>query len=702
MKRCYLFVSVKEESASIRAKPVHHLPSKGFRRDIQGLRAVAVVLVVVYHLLPGSITGGYVGVDVFFVISGFLITSHLLAKPPENLGMLLDFWARRVRRLIPAALTVILATLCMSWILAPDSRWRSISWDAIASAFYFQNWRLAANSVDYLGAKEAVSPLQHYWSLSIEEQFYIFWPILILSVFALSVRRGRKMLPRITAVLILISVASFAYGIYMTIVEPPAAYFVTGTRIWELGLGAVVACVYSYWRPGRFLGVLAAWCGVALIIWSATTYTPSVPFPGVAALAPTLGAALVIWAGSEVRASPAGPLGIKPMQWIGDASYSIYLWHWPLVVLVPLAGNGKMGPIDVTLIVIATLLLSWGSKNLIEDKFRSLPGLRVPVKSFAMGGISMVLIALVAAVPMLRLNSVEAHAEEEMAKATNSSDPCVGARALDRPASECPQVAIDDLVPEPAVAGEDRSDAYVDDCRAGEDFADVKTCTYGDGKRNVALVGNSHAAQWLPALQKYGQDHDLKITTYFASSCAPSAAELDFPAKESRGCHQWGQRVLEATSGDRYDAVILTSQSQKAVKGAAKEDRFSALADGYRGILGEWVDSGANLLVLQDTANPTMKNIPDCLSEEGATIDDCSGPRSDWIPKDPLSSEAQKFGNQVATADLNDHLCRPDRCSGANGGVLTYFDGAHMTATYSSTLSSYLGKEVEKVLATPR
>lgn len=658
-------------------------------------------LVVIYHLLPKSITGGYVGVDVFFVISGFLITTHLLSKPPTGLKMLVDFWARRMRRLIPAALTVILATLALSWLLAPQSRWQNISWDAIASAFYFQNWRLAANSVDYLAAEEATSPLQHYWSLSVEEQFYIVWPILILVIFAFSVRRGLKLLPTATVALGAVTLGSFAYGVYLTVVEPAAAYFVTGTRVWELGLGALVACVYQLWRPGRLLGVLVAWAGMAMIVYSAFTYTASMDFPGFAAVTPTLGAALVIWAGSQIRASPAGILGIRPVQWIGDASYSIYLWHWPLVVLVPLAGDGIVGPKDIALIVVATLLLSWFSKNFIEDKFRSLPALRLPRQSFIMGAAGMLVIAALAGTSLARMQVVEERNLEAVAQVATSENHCVGGRALDVPMAECPPADPQDLVPAPAVAGKDKSDAYVDDCRTGGKYTETKTCSYGDGSRNVALVGNSHAAQWLPALQKYAQGHDLTITTYFASSCAPNAAALDFTDEKSKGCQEWGQRVLQATRGDQFDAVVLTARNVKGVKGAAKEDRLSALADGYREILGDWVDAGTNLLVLHDTPypRPTAGEVPDCLASKGATIGDCSGTREEWIPEDPLYNEARALGDQVATADLNDHLCRTERCYAANGGVVTYFDGSHMGATYSATLASYLGKEVEKVLA---
>lgn len=677
-------------------------PQRRIRRDIQGLRAVAVGIVVIYHVMPKGLTGGYVGVDVFLVISGFLITTHLLAKPPTNLGMLADFWARRVRRLIPAALTVILATLALTFFLAPQSRWQSISWDAIASAFYFENWRLAVNSVDYLAAEEATSPLQHYWSLSVEEQFYIFWPVLVLAVFWLSVRWGLKLLPTASVALAAVTVGSFVYGVYLTSVEPAAAYFVTGTRVWELGLGSLVACIYSLWRPGRIFAVLTAWLGMALIIYSASTYTASMDFPGFAALTPTFGAALVIWAGSEIRAAPAGLLGIRLVQWVGDASYSIYLWHWPLVVLIPFLGDGIVGPKDIVLIVVTTLLLSWLSKNFIEDRFRALPALRFPSRSFAMGAAGMLLIGVLAGASVVRMDVIESENLKAVAQVAESSDSCQGARALDHTPSACPQIAINDLVPKPAIAGTDRSDAYVDDCRERGKYTGMKSCTYGDGSRQIALVGNSHAAQWLPAARKNVKDHDLTITTYFASACVPISVPLNFKDAESEGCQAWGQRVLRATSGDQFDAVIITARNVKGVKGAAKSDFNGALADGYRGILEDWVDAGTNLLVLHDTPYPgkTIKSIPDCLSAANATVDDCSADPSEWIPEDPLYDEAKKFGKSVYTADLNDHICRPDRCYGANGGVVTYFDGSHMTATFSATMDSYFGEEVKKALAT--
>ncbi|WP_343900753.1 acyltransferase family protein [Arthrobacter rhombi] len=667
---------------------------------MQGLRAIAVTLVVAYHLLPGTFTGGYIGVDVFFVISGFLITSHLMAKPPTSPRLLGQFWARRVRRLLPAAFTVIAATLCMTWLVAPESRWRSVSWDGIASAFYFQNWRLAASSTDYLAAEEAPSPLQHYWSLSVEEQFYIFWPVLILLVFAVAKRFGWRALPAVTGTLACVTAASFAYGIFLTEAEPAAAYFVSTTRIWELGVGALLACVHQLWRPGRVLGIVSAWAGLALIVGAATTFTAATPFPGAAALAPTLGAAALIWAGSSSKSSPTGVLGLRPVQWVGDASYSIYLWHWPLIALVPLVGNGRLGWIDSVVIIVGALALSALTKTFIEDRFRQAKFLAAPSRSFAMGACSMAVVAIMAVVPLVHVGMQEKSSQNQVAAARTSTDPCLGARALDQPIDACPQVDRDSLVPNPAVAADDKSDAYPDDCWEHSPYPGLRKCVYGNGSKDVALVGNSHAGQWLPALQKIADEEDLTITTYLASACAPIDADLALSASKQKGCRDWAQRAVEATTGDKFDLVIVSTRNVYGVAGSSKADFIPALQSGYEGLLKQWDSRGTNLLVLHDTPFPqtTVNSIPDCLADTHKDIQDCSGAPGDWIPEDPLYDAAKKLGSGIQTADLNKHICRPERCYGANGGIVTYFDGSHLSATYAATLSSYLEPEVVAAL----
>lgn len=689
-----------ERNTTIR--PIENTVSSatGYRADIQGLRAIAVTLVVAYHLLPKALTGGYIGVDVFFVISGFLITGHLLSKPPTTPRLLGQFWARRIRRLLPAAFTVILATFCLTWFLAPESRWRSVSWDGIASAFYFQNWRLAASSTDYLGAEEAASPLQHFWSLSVEEQFYVVWPILILIVLAVAARGRWKPRVLVTSAILVVTIASFGYGLYLTHVEPAAAYFVTTTRVWELGLGAVLACVGQLWRPGRVLGIVAAWLGVLLIAFAAATYTSGTPFPGSAAAVPTLGAVLIIWAGSTSRWSPTGVLGVRPVQWVGDASYSIYLWHWPLISLIPLVGNGHLGWIDAMVIIAATLVLSAITKTYVEDRFRNAPILKTPPRSFVMGLTSMGLVGAIALVPMLFLNGQQRASDQAIASARVSTETCVGARSLDHPLADCPVVPQDSLVPDPAVAADDKADAYPDGCWEQAPYPGLRTCTYGTGKRQVALVGNSHAGQWLPAFQKIADENGMTITTFLASSCAPIDADLAMSERNRVGCRQWGQKAVAATKGKKFDLVVVTARNVNGVVGSDKDSFFSGLANGYSALLKDWKVGGTNLLVLHDTPFPasSIESIPDCLAQKGREVRACSGKPKDWIPEDPLFEAAKKSGSGVHAADLNDHICRPDRCYGANGGIVTYFDGSHLTATYAATLSPYLEPEVLRAL----
>ncbi|MGP9837783.1 MULTISPECIES: acyltransferase family protein [Arthrobacter] len=664
------------------------------------MRAIAVTLVVTYHLLPGTFTGGYIGVDVFFVISGFLITNHLLSKPPTTPRLLADFWARRVRRLLPAAFTVIVATLSLTWLVAPESRWRSVSWDGIASAFYVQNWRLSASSTDYLAAEEAPSPLQHYWSLSIEEQFYIFWPILILVVLAVSSRMRWNSRMVVTGALATITVASFSYGLFLTASEPAAAYFVSTTRIWELGIGALLACVHQLWQPGRLLSMFSAWAGLLLILWASITYTPATPFPGAAALAPTLGAALLIWPACTSRWSPTGILSLKPIQWVGDASYSIYLWHWPLIAIVPWVGNGRLGWLDSVVIIGATLGLSALSKTFIEDRFRQARMLRLPSRSFAMGASSMALVAALALVPVYYVGQQEAMSEQKVAEAKTGADPCLGARALDKPPKGCPSVQRDELVPAAAVAGEDKSDAYADDCWESSPYPGLTKCVYGHGSRNIALVGNSHAGQWLPALQNIADKSDLRITTYLASACAPIDADLAISPEKRKGCREWGQRMVQATSGHAFDLVVVSTRNVYGVEGSSEGSFHEDLEEGYQGLLETWQEADTNVLVLHDTPFPhdTVPSIPDCLGDTDKSLAACSGKPSDWIPGDPLYDAARKLDGSIRTADLNDHICRPERCYGANGGVVTYFDGSHLSATYATTLSPYLEPEILSAL----
>ncbi|MES2170923.1 MAG: acyltransferase, partial [Actinomycetota bacterium] len=344
------------------------------RPDIQTLRAIAVLAVLAYHLFPAQISGGFVGVDVFFAISGYLIIGHLL-RGLQSRGRvgLADFWARRARRLLPASLLVLVASGVATVLLVPQVLWSEWFKELTASAAYVQNWLLSINAVDYLGADSGPSPSQHYWSLSVEEQLYIIWPLVLVIIVALAGRtRTRAINLTIGVVLVAATVASFIYSVWDVAVDPAAAYFVTPARAWEFGAGGLLA--YFAWLPGRgrlHLRTAAVWLGLAMILLSVLLYTAKTPFPGATALVPVIGTLLVIWADQPgTRWSPRVVLSIRPVIWIGDISYSLYLWHWPLIILIPAATGRDLSTLERFGIVLVSIVLAWFTKRFVEDPVR--------------------------------------------------------------------------------------------------------------------------------------------------------------------------------------------------------------------------------------------------------------------------------------------------------------------------------------------
>jgi peptidoglycan/LPS O-acetylase OafA/YrhL len=276
------------------------------RADIQWLRALAVTMVVVYHFWPTALPGGYVGVDVFFVISGFLITGGLISRPPGAWRDVLDFWARRIRRLLPAAFLVIAATWLAALAFAPASTWRQTARDGVAAAAYAENWNLWRKSTDYLAGDGLPSVFQHFWSLSIEEQFYVVWPLALWAAAAVVRRLKPALVPgTVLAVAGLATTASLVCSVWLTAGNPRAAYLVSPTRVWELSLGGILA---ASWRPltRALIRPRLVWArlasrgaGLAAMVTAAFAFSGSTPFPGAAALLPTIGSALFIAAGSD-------------------------------------------------------------------------------------------------------------------------------------------------------------------------------------------------------------------------------------------------------------------------------------------------------------------------------------------------------------------------------------------------------------------
>ncbi|MBM9461039.1 acyltransferase [Nocardioides sp. zg-536] len=683
----------------------------GLRTDVQALRAIAVTLVLVFHLWPSSITGGYVGVDVFFVISGFLITSHLLGRRPRTGRDLADFWARRIRRLLPASLTVLVATLAATRLLAPETRWGATADQAQAAALYYVNWLLASSSVDYLAADDAPSAVQHFWSLSVEEQFYVGWPILVLVLGLLGTvgalrRHSRAVLG---AGLVLVALASFAWSVYYTAADPARAYFVTTTRVWELAAGGILAfgVTGARWRAPRAGSALAV-LGLLLIVVAAVRYDEGTAFPGTAAALPVLGAVLVI-AGQTAPSSGVGRvLAVRPVQWLGDVSYAVYLWHWPIIVLLGEV-SGRLGVLDSIAVLASTLVLAALTKKYVEDPFR---GGRWSVRlrdTYVLGASGMAVVVALTLLQGAELDRRQARAQEQLAQATD--DPCFGAASL-APGAAC-EPPTGAPVPAPATAAEDRSEAYEEvggrDCWASRpDFDDVR-CSFGpaDADVRVVLTGNSHAGHWLPALQVLAQSRGWRIDTYLASQCALSQVPQRFDTDaHSRACQDWVRRTTATIAQEAPDLVVTSNRISVSAVGVAPQDNGAAYRSGYEAVLREWSEAGLAVLALHDTPAPGdggLHSVPDCVAEHLDDLEACSAPRSEWEPDDVVVDAVAAIGDpRVRSADLNDLICGPQRCEGVVGGAVVYFDGSHLTATYARTLAPFLAPVVDDLLPEPR
>jgi peptidoglycan/LPS O-acetylase OafA/YrhL len=695
-------------------------PRGGVRADIQGLRALAVSTVFVYHLWPQGFTGGFVGVDVFFVISGFLITSHLLAHPPRTARDLVTFWSRRIRRLLPAALFVLTATLIATRLLAPPTYWADTAAQVRASALYVVNWRLAHDSVDYLASTNAPTPVQHFWSLSVEEQFYLGWPILILLLCLVAQLARRRSVMPVSVGLAVVTGLSFAYSVHETAVNPAEAYFVTPTRIWELGVGGLLAAAVSARAFGRtrdtealplprWARVVLAWIGLAAILWASMRYTGSTSFPGWRAAVPVLGAAAVIGAQAPSGLlSPLTFLAPRPVGWLGDVSYSVYLWHAPLIVLVPFVTGNHRDALDDIAIIGAVLVLSGLTKPLIEDPFRR-PGWGVPLyKPYLLAAAGMVVVVSAAQLQTAEVHYRIVQASTATKRAIATHAPCFGAAALAAPAGACPIDNAGPLTPSPIAASSDKSDAYEKhgsgDCFAAQPAYALRTCHFGDTSSSikVALVGNSHAGQWLPALEAVAKEEHWQITTYLASRCAFAQTAQDFDTNaETRACLKWVRAAESKLEQGNFNLIVMTNRISVGAVGYTYARSASAYERGYAAVLQALDAAGKRVVVIHDTPAPGIA-IPDCLAEHTSNHSACDTPRARALRIDPaLDAVSTRHAAHVTAIDLSDHICEKAICQAAVGGVPVYFDQTHLTATYSTTLGPSLEPVLVRALVVP-
>ncbi|MCM3661031.1 acyltransferase [Georgenia satyanarayanai] len=668
-------------------------PTTRFRGDIQGLRAVAVGLVLLYHAGVPFLPGGFVGVDVFFVISGFLITG-LVVRELERTGRLSlsRFYARRAKRLLPATAVVFVTVAALTLLFLPVTRWRDVAGDIAASSVYLVNWRLADRSVDYLAAESAASPLQHFWSLAVEEQFYIVWPLLIVALFWRW--RGGNASRRLLSGLLAIAVPSFLWSVHLTTANPGAAYFVTTTRLWEMAVGALLAVVVVHALTPAARTVLG-WAGLVAIGYAALTFDAATTFPGASALVPTLGAAAVLLAGSGDGRGELRPLTAAPMQHVGAWSYSLYLWHWPLIV-VATAVWGTDGTLPVTtglLVATASGAPAWLTYRLVERPFHRSPRFAVPWRAGVLG-LACVAVGLAAAGAVAVAGN----------RASVSDGPAPGAAILgEDPAAAAAGEPVDratSITPALADAPDDVADMYADGCHQNQRSGKVLSCTYGDAESDtvIALVGDSHAAHWQPAFRLLAEDNGWRLETYTKSSCIFAdvltwATAADEPYES---CYAWQGDVRARLITQQPDVVVVSADGTYQLPGEAeplsRDASVQGLADGSAANWRALEESGIDVVTILDTPR-LLVDAPECVAEHRDDLDACALHRDSAIERSgtPMLRQGAALVPDVDVVDLNEYVCPREDCVPVVGGVLTHSDSHHLTATFVRTLAPRLG-----------
>jgi peptidoglycan/LPS O-acetylase OafA/YrhL len=667
--------------------------SEAPRRDIQAVRAVAVAMVVVFLLWPAALPGGYIGVDVFLVVSGYLITLHLLRRPPTSGGELANFWARRVRRLLPAATASLVGTALLALLLIPATTYAALARATVASAFAVENWNLIALSSDYLAADDNPSPVQHFWSLGVEEQFYFVWPLIIAACMLPLLRRYSR---RVVGVAILgVILVSFAGSVYFTGHGSAFAYFATVTRVWELGIGAAVAVAHNrvVGRGPTWLRLGAWWAGAAAIVVASITFADVSEFPGYRAALPVLGtAAMIVVSGDALRGAGARVFASAPMQWVGDRSYSIYLWHWPLIVAITaVVAPGLWATIAV---LVGTAVLAALSKRWLEDVPRTAPRLVGSRRATAGLLVACTALSVAAAGAVWAVQDAQGRRGEVMLAAA-AGDACLGAGEQLDPSCE-PRAA----VTTPVHAAQDKPVVYDDDCWNGRPFTRRAVCHYGDpqGEVNVALVGNSHSGQWQPPIAATATSRGWGLDTYLASECYPVDVLIDFgSATTNQNClelQNWA--VDEIVTGD-YQAVVIASRTHQPLADVPKAEQYDEQVASYARVLTRFVDAGQAVLVIRDTPYPAH-DIPECLASKVSR--DCSTARERALPPDPLVEAAQSLASPAVTVlDMSDVLCGDTVCDPVMGGLITNFDQGHFTASFAATLEPWVSEALDATVA---
>jgi peptidoglycan/LPS O-acetylase OafA/YrhL len=618
-----------------------------FRADIEGLRAVCVIAVVLYHAFPAWLRGGFIGVDIFFVISGYLITGLLLNEAQQTGSIdVLRFWGRRIRRILPAA-TFVLCCIALLALLFPALDTRMLSRHILAAAFFFHNIRQGWEAVDYLGAAHDHNPLLHYWSLSVEEQFYAVWPLVLVG--ACFLFRGGTRQRTLIVLIAALWVASFAYSIYLTRTSPVWAFFDPLSRSWQLLSGAFLAGAEpSARRPGghRLNAVLGYLC-LGVLVGSFAAISNHQPYPGLIAAIPTLAATLLIYANAGRQTGAAAILGHPALRYIGRISFSWYLWHWPLLVYGRMAFGDGVAPLAA--MIALSFVLAALTYRFIEQPIRhGATFTRALVLTYALGA-GLIGAGVLTGVAMRHLVPDGVHL---------GGGVYVSARAI----------------------RQDRPVIYSDRCLRRFADVDYPACTYGapSATRTVVLFGDSHAGNWFEPLNEAAKTEGWRLLVRIKASCRP--IDADQIAREGgherpyTECKAWRDAVLTEIDRVTPDLIVVAGTGHDLP------------VDAERRVFARLAAAARSVIIMRDTAWFPEEGIA-CLRKTGDPAR-CEWPLAKLLPplNYPRTPDAD-LPPRTRVLDMSHRLCPAARCRAVQDGKIVMFDSHHLTASFSRTMT---------------
>ena len=690
-------------------------PVLGYRHDLDGLRGVAIALVAVFHVWFGRVSGG---VDVFLVLSGFFFGSSLLRSALAP-GAALSPWPtikRLARRLLPALVVVLAAAAVLTVLVQPQTRWETFADQSLASLGYFQNWELAATASNYLRAGEAVSPLQHIWSMSVQGQFYIAFLFLVLAFVALArTRLGNRLRPAFIALLGVLTTASFIYAIVLHHIDQTAAYYNSFARAWELLLGVLVGALVPFIRWPMWLRTLLASVALVAILSCGALIDGVKQFPGPWALVPVGATVLLILAAANRTSTgdrlpiPNRLLAAAPLVTLGSMAYSLYLWHWPLLIFwLAYTGGAHAQFFDGLAILLIAGVLAYLTMRFVEEPLRSrrtaldtAPAVPSSSRSWRarlrrptiVSGTAVILLGVTLTATSFTWRehvAVERASGKELIDLSRTDYP--GARALIDHA-RVPQLPFRPTVLE---ATEDVPESTNDGCISDFDNVGIINCSYGDpsATRTIALAGGSHAEHWITALDILGRQHHFKVVTYLKMGCPLTTEQMPLVMGDNRPypkCRVWNQRVMARLIKDHPDFVFTTSTRPWNIKPG------DVMPGTYIGIWKTLADNKIPVLAMRDTPWLVRDGKPfqpaDCLAKGGDAVS-CGIKRSEVLSEHNQTLDFVQQFPMLKPLDMSDAVCRDDYCRAIEGNVLVYHDAHHLSATYMRTLTPELGRKI--------